>query len=439
MVVGYLKDDRMGRLSFSDTRHLVARTALGQQWGGVKALQGKSRAEAVKILLKAGAIKTPPAPRLTPWAIVNRMSQQSGAGKSRARKMMMREGDKLKSWWMLHLLHTDTPVNEHMTLFWHNHFTSSLEKVMQPKLMYLQNKLLRANAMGNFRNLLHKAARDPAMLIYLDGSMNVKGSPNENFARELLELFTLGRGHYSESDIKAAAIAFTGWGVDRNRGTYVYDASKHDNRRVTFMGRSGSFSGDQIIDIILEKPRTAEYVAEKFWKEFISDSRPNPHIIRNWGAVFRKSNYNIKTLLSEVLNSDAFWSSKYRGTLTKSPIDLVVGTLRTLPFPKLPDTELVHISQLLGQDLFDPPTVKGWAGGNAWIDTQTLLVRTSLLNKLTRHSGASAKVQSYLPKTNGAEIVKWLLPLEPVLPLPTTPGKRRMVRALMLDPIFQLK
>ena len=429
----------MGRLSFSDTRHLVARTALGQQWGSVKALQGKSRAEAVNILLKSGAIKTPPAPRLTPWAIVNRMSQQSGAGKSRARKMMMREGDKLKSWWMLHLLHTDTPVNEHMTLFWHNHFTSSLEKVMQPKLMYLQNKLLRQNAMGNYRNLIHKIARDPAMLIYLDGSMNVKGSPNENFARELLELFTLGRGHYNESDIKAAAIAFTGWGVDRNRGMYVYDASKHDNRRVTFMGRTGSFTGDQIIDIILEKPRTAENIAEKFWKEFISDSRPDPRAIRNWGSAFRKSNYNIKTLLSTVLNSNEFWSSKYRGTLTKSPVDLVVGTLRTLPFPKLPDTELVHISQLLGQDLFDPPTVKGWAGGHAWIDTQTLLVRTSLLNKLTRHSGASAKVQSYLPRTNGAEIVKWLLPLAPVLPLPTTPGKRRMVRALMLDPVFQLK
>ena len=205
------------------------------------------------------------------------------------------------------------------------------------------------------------------------------------------------------------------------------------------MGRSGSFTGDQIIDIILEKPRTAENIAENFWKEFISDSHPDPRTIRNWGAVFRKSNYNIKALFSHVLNSNEFWDNRYRGTLTKSPIDLVVGTLRTLPFPKLPDTELVHISQLLGQDLFDPPTVKGWAGGKAWIDTQTLLVRTSLLNKLARHSGASAKMQSYLPKTSGAQVVDWLLPLPPVLPLPTTPGKRRMVRALMLDPVFQLK
>lgn len=429
----------MGRLSFSDTRHLVARTALGQELGGIKGLEGKTRKDAINILLKPGSLRTPPLPRLTPWANVYRMKNQSGLGKKRARKMMKVEGARLKRWWMLHLLRTKAPVNEHMTLFWHNHFTSSLEKVQQPKLMYLQNQLLRRRAMGNYRSLLHDIARDPAMLIYLDGNDNVKGSPNENFARELLELFTIGRGHYSESDVKAAAIAFTGWGVNRSRGVYTYTAAKHDSRRVKFMGRSGSFSGDQIIDIILEKPRTAEFIAEKFWKEFISDAHPNPRIIRQWGTVFRKSNYNIKTLLSEVLNSDAFWSAKYKGTLTKSPIDLVVGTLRALPFPKLPDAELVHITELLGQDLFDPPTVKGWDGGKAWIDTQTLLVRTSLLTKLTRHSRASAKVQSYLPNMKGAEVVNWLLPLAPVLPLPTTPGKRRMVRALILDPVFQLK
>jgi uncharacterized protein (DUF1800 family) len=429
----------MGRLSFSDTRHLVSRTALGQEWSGVKALQGKTREEAVHILLAPAAIKTPTAPKLTPWSNIQRMRMTNGAGKNQARRMMMREGDRLKRWWMLHLLKTDTPVNEHMTVFWHNHFTSSLEKVEQPNLIYQQNKLLRDNALGNYRSLLHKIARDPAMLVYLDGLKNIKGSPNENFARELLELFTLGRGHYNENDVKAAAVAFTGWGVDRNKGTYVYDATKHDPKPVVFMGRRGSFSGDQIIDIILEKPRAAELVAEKFWKEFISDSRPDYRYIRNWGAVFRKSNYNIRTLFSAVLNSNVFWSPKYMGTLTKSPVDLVVGTLRALPFPKLADTELVHITKLLGQDLFDPPTVKGWEGGNAWIDTQTLLVRTSLLNKLTRHSSASAKVQSTLPKTNGAEVIKWLLPLAPALPLPTTPGKRRMVRALMLDPVFQLK
>ena len=429
----------MGRLSFSDTRHLIGRTALGAEWGGLKALEGKSRSEAIKILLKPGSTKTPPLPKLTPWATVSRMSQRNGAGKQRARKMMMKEGERLKRWWMLHLLRTKTPVNEHMTLFWHNHFTSSLEKVEQPRLMYQQNQLLRQNAMGNFRKLLHKVARDPAMLIYLDGSMNKKGSPNENFARELLELFTMGRGHYSEADIQAAAVAFTGWGVDRNRGTFTYDSRKHDNKKVTFLGKTASFTGDQIIDVILEKPQTAENITKKFWKEFVSDMRPDSRLIKQWATTFRQSNYDIKTLLSEILNSDAFWSAKYRGTLTKSPVDLLVGTLRTLPYPKLPDTQLVHISQLLGQDLFDPPTVKGWDGGTAWIDTQTMLVRTSFLTKLTRHSRASSQMQSHLPKAAGSEVVNWLLPFGPVLPLPTTPGKRRMVRALMLDPVFQLK
>ncbi len=429
----------MRRLSFSDTRHLVARTALGAEWGGLKALEGKTRSEAVDILLTPGLIRTPPLPRLTPWATVNHMSQKNGLGKQRAHKMMKAEGERLKRWWMLHLLQTKTPVNEHMTLFWHNHFTSSLEKVGQPRLIYLQNQLLRQNALGNFRKLLHKVARDPAMLIYLDGSKNVKGSPNENFARELLELFTLGRGNYSEADVKAAATAFTGWGVDRNRGTFVYNSRKHENKRVTFLGKTASFTGDQIIDRILEKPQVAENIAKKIWKEFVSDMHPDPRLIKKWGIVFKDSNYDIKTLMAEVLKSDAFWSAKYRGTLTKSPIDLLVGTLRTLPFPKLSDKQLVHISQLLGQDLFDPSTVKGWDGGTAWIDTQTLLVRTSFLTKLARHSRTSAKMQSYLPKTTGSEVVRWLLPFEPALPLPTTPGKRRMIRALMLDPVFQLK
>lgn len=429
----------MGRLSFSDARHLVARTALGAEWGGIKALQGKTRSEAIKILLKPGSTQTPPLPRLTPWATVSRMRQLNGTGKKRARKMMKTEGERLKRWWMLHLLRTKAPVNEHMTLFWHNHFTSSLDKVEQPRLMHLQNKLLRQNAMGNFRMLLHQIARDPAMLIYLDGSKNIKGSPNENFARELLELFTLGRGNYDEPDIQAAAIAFTGWGVDRNRGTFAYDSKNHDKKHITFLGKTGTFTGDQIIDIILDDPKVAENITKKFWKEFVSDIQPDPKLITKWATTFYESNYDIKTLLSDVLNSNAFWSKKYRGTLTKSPVDLLVGTLRALPYPKLPDTQLVHISQLLGQDLFDPPTVKGWDGGTAWIDTQTMLVRTSFLTKLTRHSRASAQIQSHLPKSSGSQIVNWLLPFNPALPLPTTPGKRRMVRALILDPVFQLK
>lgn len=428
----------MQRLDFSDARHLVARSALGQEWGIVNQLKGRSRADAVNILLSHKENKTPALPSMTPWDNIMKMSTHSNKGKRDARMQMGRESVRLKQWWMNHLLTTKAPVQERMTLFWHNHFTSSFEKVQQPKIMYVQNQLLRDNAMGNFAVMLRKIARDPAMLVYLDGSLNKKGKPNENFARELLELFTLGRGHYHEQDIKAAAIAFTGWGADRQKGTFVYNAKENEGKRVKFLGQWVE-SGDQVLDVLLKNRRTAENIAEKFWHEFVSYHRPPSNVIRRWGHVFRSSNYQITALLKEVFNSNEFWDARYRGNLIKSPVDLVIGTLRSLPYPRPAVNELVRSSQLLGQDLLDPPNVKGWAGGKQWIDTQTLLVRNSLLNRLTRHTKLSVQVEQRLPKTDGEKVINWLLPRKPALPLPTTPGKLRLVKALVLDPTYQLK
>ena len=430
----------MHRLNLSDTRHLISRTALGQEWTVVKALEGKSRAEAVNILLYPQKIHTPALPRLTSWTKLNKMSIRNGNGKRMARKRMMYDNDRLKQWMVKNLLTTKTPVNERMTMFWHNHFTTSLTKVMHPRLIHKQSQLLRKNAMGSFSHMLKSIAKDPAMLVFLDGSKNIKGKANENFARELLELFTLGKGHnYTEADIRAAAKAFTGWGVNMERGTFQYDASKHDNSPVTFMGTANITNGDQIIDALLKHPRTAVYIAEKVWREFISDAYPDARVTQQWAKAFRNSNYSIKVLMTEVLNSDTFWSKRYRGNMIKSPVDLMIGTLRTLPFPKQPYKELAHVLSLLGQNLFDPPTVKGWTGGKNWIDTQTLLVRTSLLNQLTRHTRADTHIANRLPKTSGKEVVDWLSPITPVLSLPTHPGKLRLVRALILDPTYQLK
>jgi len=428
----------MQRLDFSDARHLVSRTALGQEWDTVNSIKGRNRKDAVNIILRNAPNQTPPLPSMTSWNNIMRMSNHSSKGKRDARMQMGRESVRLKQWWINHLLTTKAPVQERMTLFWHNHFTSSFEKVQQPKIMYLQNQLLRENAMGNFAVMLRKIARDPAMLIYLDGSLNKKGKPNENFARELLELFTLGRGNYSEQDIKAAAIAFTGWGADREKGVFVYDAKEHEGKRVRFLNQWVQ-NGDQVLDVILKTPRTAEYVAEKFWREFISYHTPPAHVIRRWGNVFRSSNYQISVLLKEVLNSDEFWSQRYRAGLIKSPIDLVIGTLRALPYGRPEVSKLVRISQLLGQDLFDPPSVKGWPGGKQWIDTRTLLVRSSLLNRLTRTTKKSAHTEQRLPNTDGQTVVEWLLPRKPALDLPTVPGKLRLVKALLVDPAYQLK
>jgi uncharacterized protein (DUF1800 family) len=431
----------MHRLNLSDTRHLVSRTALGQEWAQIKALEGKSRTEAVRILLHPGKVYTPGLPPLAHWGRLNQMKLKDGKGKHLALKQMKDDNNSMKAWMVKYLLTTKTPVNEHMTLFWHNHFTSSLKAVEHPRLMYKQNKFLRDNAMGNFATMLRGIIKDPAMMVYLDSNNNVKGTANENFARELLELFTLGKGHvYKEADIRAAAIAFTGWGTDLHRGTFKFDASKHDSKPVTFLGKRNITNGNQIIEVLLKHPRTAVYIAEKAWREFVSDGYPDRRVTHRWAKIFRNSNYSIKALMTEVLNSDAFWDKRHRGNMIKSPVDLVIGTLRTLPFAKLPYKDLANTLRLLGQVPLDPPTVKGWTGGKNWIDTQTLLVRTSFLNKITRYNGSTnAYLTKKLPRTTGKDVVDWLSPVTPVLPLPVTAGKLRLVRALVLDPTYQLK
>jgi uncharacterized protein (DUF1800 family) len=407
----------------------------------VKALEGKTRAEAVSILLHPGRIHTPSMPIAAHWSKLEQMRSKSGFGKHNALRQMNRDNKSMKAWMVKLLLSTRTPVNERMTLFWGNHFTSSLEGVEHPRLIYKQNKFLRDNAMGSFASMLKGIIKDPAMMVYLDGNKNVKGKVNENFARELLELFTLGRGHaYKEADIRAAASAFTGWGADLHRGTFKFDSSKHDDKPVTFLGVRNITNGNQIVDVLLKHPRTAEFIAEKVWREFVSDNYHDRRYTQRWAKVFRNSKYSIKTLMVEVLNSDAFWDARHRGNMIKSPIDLVIGTLRTLPFAKLPYRDLAHTLELLGQDPLNPPTVKGWAGGKSWIDTQTMLVRTSFLNKITRYSGSTnARLVRRLPNTTGMDVVNWLSPVAPVLALPTTPGKLRLVRALVLDPTYQLK
>ena len=433
----------MHRLNLSDTRHLVSRTALGQEWAIMKALKGKSRAEAVSILLHPKKVHTPRMSAVANWGKLDNMRSKNGKGKHNALMQMNHDNDQMKAWMLKHLLTTKTPVNEHMTLFWHNHFTSSLEGVEHPSLIYKQNKFLRDNAMGSFATLLRGIIKDPAMMVYLDGNDNVKGKANENFARELLELFTLGKGQvYKERDIRAAAIAFTGWGADLRRGKFKFDSSKHDNKPVTFLGTPNITNGNQIIEVLLKQPRTAIYIAEKIWREFVSDSYPDRRVTQRWGKILRNSNYSIKVLMTEVLNSDVFWNKRHRGNMIKSPVDLVIGTLRSLPFPRNETyIQLANTFRLLGQVPLDPPTVKGWPGGKNWIDTQTMLVRTSFLNKVAAYSGSTnATFEKKLPaNTKGMDIVNWLSPVTPVLPLPTAKGKLRLVRALVLDPTYQLK
>lgn len=430
----------MTKLGFNYARHLVARTELGCEWDSILRYQQLTQQQAVNALIKNRDYQTAPPPQMTTWR-----KTQSLRNNMRRRKMIKRisriEGKKLQQWWVKHMLTTRSPFLERMTLFWHNHFPSSIDKTKQVSMLYQQNLLFRKHAFGNFGQLLHAVAKDPAMLIYLDGHVSTKEEPNENFGRELLELFTLTIGHYSENDMREAARAFTGWGIDDVSGKFVFRPEDHDNGIKTFLGHSGNFKGEDIINILLKHPRTAETISEKMWHEFVSISKPDQRVIKQWAHIFRRSNYDITTLLKAVLNSPAFWANQHRGALIKSPIELTLGTLRTLPYSPA-HIDLAHNLNIMGQGVFAHPSVKGWTGGTSWISTQSLLRRNSMLTNLTRGNLNERKSRSgiadRLPNISIEQTRDWLLPIPPLQPPPTKPGKQRLARSLVLDPAYQV-
>jgi uncharacterized protein (DUF1800 family) len=238
--------------------------------------------------------------------------------------------------------------------------------------MWQQNETLRRHAAGNFRTFVQQISRDPAMLDYLNNQQNRRGSPNENYARELMELFTLGIGNYTEQDIKEAARAFTGWGHDGEQ--YTFRRNFHDPGEKTFFGRRGPFGGDDIIDIILEHRAAPGYLAGKLWSFFAYED-PEPVIVREMGELLRRNKWDLRPALRAMFLSRAFYSDRAIGTQIKSPVQLVVGTVRLLDVPMPEATRLQRPLEQMGQVPFYPPNVKGWPSGRAWINTSTLLAR----------------------------------------------------------------
>jgi uncharacterized protein (DUF1800 family) len=374
-------------LSYDDARHLLNRTGFGATDAEIESYVGMSRDAAARKLLGGTHTRATVAP--PGWATSQgslrypRPAEASEAERKAFQQEQLQKGLELRGWWIDEMLSTSSPLTERMTLFWHNHFVSSQQKVRLAELMYRQNVTLRANALGNFGTMLHAIGRDPAMVIYLDSAQNRKGTPNENFAREVMELFTLGEGHYSEQDIKEAARAFTGWSLDRDSGQFVFRRLIHDYGRKTVLGRSGYFDGDDVLDILLAQSETAEFITRKLWREFVSTD-PDETEVRRIAARFRSSGYDIKTALSALLTSDSFYAPQNRGVLVKSPIDLVVGTLHQFElWPGVP-TPFAIAAAGMGQNLFSPPNVKGWPGGETWINASTLLARKQFLDRLFR-------------------------------------------------------
>ena len=286
------------------------------------------------------------------------------------------ETQRLGLWWANRMLTTRRPLEEKLTLFWHGHFATGENKVRDYRMMLRQNLMFRAGASGDFRDLLVGLLKDPAMLVYLDNGENVKAHPNENFGRELLELFTMGVGNYSERDVREAARAFTGWTNDVL--VFKLDAEQHDAGQKTFLGRTGPLGGEDIIDIILAQQVTAEFVAAKLYRFFVREEIADPVKVA-LGRTFRESGYQLKPLLKRILLSKDFYSGPSVATQIKSPVHLVVSTYRKMGLTEVPTIpDFGRMTASLGQSLFDPPNVAGWAGGRTWITPSTLLERGNL-------------------------------------------------------------
>jgi uncharacterized protein (DUF1800 family) len=372
-------------MGYDDARHLLTRTGFGATDAEIRQMALLTREQGVASLLantRRAAVTAPPA-WTARWERLPRPNSLGEEDKRALLQKLVKQSFELRDWWLREMLDTPSPLTERMTLFWHNHFVSSQQKVKSPLLMFRQNLLLRSHSTGRFGDLLHAVSKDPAMIIYLDNVSNRKGQPNENFAREVMELFTLGEGHYTESDIKEAARAFTGWSLERDTGEFRFRPFLHDGGSKTVLGRAGRFDGDEVLDILLEQDATARFITAKLWREFVSP-RPDPIEVERIAGRFRASRYDLKVALRELLLSPAFWAPENRAVLIKSPVDLVVGTLRTFDVETGELAPFALLTAGLGQNLFAPPNVRGWPGQDDWINSTTLLQRKQFLERLFR-------------------------------------------------------
>ncbi len=272
-------------------------------------------------------------------------------------------------WWYNLMLTQGYSIRERMVLFWHNHFVSEVSKVGLAQHMYWQNKLFRDYAMGNLIDFTKAVTINPAMLIYLDGTRNRKGAPNENYARELMELFTLGIGNYTEQDIQEAARALTGWRLDGL--TSFFDSNRFDNGSKTLLGHTGNFIYNDVVDIIFTQPTAATFFCRELYNEFMHVVHDEPSIA-TMAQILRENNYELKPVLSTLLKSVMFHTSEVRGAKIKSPIELLIGTMRQFNVAAPDFAYMRTIASQLKQELFAPPNVSGWDGDNIWINTTTL-------------------------------------------------------------------
>jgi uncharacterized protein (DUF1800 family) len=290
-------------------------------------------------------------------------------------------GLQLRDWWLYRMLYSPHPLREKMTLFWHNHFATSNGKVQNAEYMFGQHLLMRKYALGSFSSMLREMSLDPAMLVWLDARDSKKGKPNENYARELMELFSLGIGNYTEQDIREAARAFTGWTL---QGTeVVFTKNQHDDGEKSVLGQKGNWKPDDVVRICLEQQSSPHFIVRKLFRFLVSETiEPKRELLEPLASSFKTSGFDVAALVKTIVQSNLFFSPLVYRTRIKSPVDFTLGIIRGLE-GRTGTTALAVVLEELGQNLFYPPTVKGWDGGTSWLNSQTLLFRQNLALALT--------------------------------------------------------
>jgi uncharacterized protein (DUF1800 family) len=347
------------------------------------------------------------------------------------------EPRQLAAWWVYEMLHTAHPLLERMTLFWHGHFATSADKVTDAALMLEQNRLLRRYAIGDFRPLVQEISRDPAMLVYLDSATNRKAHPNENYAREVMELFCLGEGNYSEQDVQELARCFTGWEI--KLGKFRFNRFQHDSDAKTVLGKTGAFADGESIDWILKQPQAARFIVGKLYRQFVCDEpAPPPELLEPLTNELRAHQWQIGPIVRRILGSQLFFSAHALGRKVRSPVDMAVGLLRSLD-ATANTHQLAADLQQNGQGLFFPPNVKGWDGGRAWINSSTVLGRANMTARLigderTRFGGG--RLDDYFARLGADrpdQVVDLLINLQLAVPL-SSPSRDGLIEICRKNP-----
>jgi hypothetical protein len=357
--------------------HLYRRAAFGANLDELRAAENRGLGPTLDLLLRG----EPDCDELLPALLT--------AGQFTA---AVDQPGQLRGWWLYCMLHSGHPLREKLTLFWHNHFATSIAKVNSTREMFNQNKLLRQYALGKFGPFLLAISKDAAMLHWLDSNSNIKGKPNENYAREIMELFSLGVGHYTETDIRQAARAFTGWHTDSDGFGFEFNPRLHDDGVKTVLGQTGNWNGDDVVRIILQQPAAAVFLVRKLYRFYVSETHtPSDRFLEPLAESFRKSDYDIAALVRRILSSRHFFSDYAFRQRIKSPVEFVLGAVRSVYRDSdakgakrrpLTQQDLVRHIDAMGQLLFAPPNVKGWRGAKAWLNTATMLARDNFAQAL---------------------------------------------------------